>query len=194
MIKLLFACLPLLFLPCPATAAELNPYQGFDETPALSLQDLGHRIHSLDEHRGQVVLVNFWASWCGPCVIEMPSLQRLQETMSGKPFAVLAVNVGEPRVKVWNFAAKLNLQFPLLLDQDGQTASDWQVDVYPSSFLIDTQGRIRYVVYGARNWDDTETIQTIEGLLGDSGKVIQQAKPAASAVPGDAAEKPVTAP
>ena len=176
MIKLVLGFLLLLDLPCLVTAGELNPYRGFDETPALSLEDLGHRIHSLEELRGQVVLVNFWASWCAPCVIEMPSLQHLQQAMTGKAFKILAVNVGESRVKVWNFAARLGIEFPLLLDHDGQAASDWQVDVYPSTFLIDRQGRIQYVAYGARDWDEAEMIGTIDGLLGSSRKAAPQAK------------------
>ncbi|MCG6864716.1 MAG: TlpA family protein disulfide reductase [Thiogranum sp.] len=174
--KCVLGFLLLLYLPGPVTAGELNPYHGFDEAPALSLQDLGHRVHSLAEYRGRVVLVNFWASWCGPCVIEMPSMQRLQKAMTGKPFSILAVNVAESRVKVWNFAAKLGIEFPLLLDRDGQAASDWQVDVYPSSFLLDRQGRIQYVAYGARKWDGAEMIRTIDGLLGKSQTVTPQAE------------------
>ena len=166
--KCLLGFLLLLYLPGPATAGELNPYQGIDEAPALSLEDLGHSVHSLAEYRGRVVLVNFWASWCAPCILEIPSMQRLQKAMTGRPFSILAVNVAESRVKVWNFAAKLGIEFPLLLDRDGQVVSDWQVDVFPTSFLIDPQGRIRYVSYGSRDWDDAGTIQIIEGLLDGS--------------------------
>ena len=171
--KCLLGFLLLLYLPGPATAGELNPYQGIDEAPALSLEDLGHSVHSLAEYRGRVVLVNFWASWCAPCIIEIPSMQRLANAMDGKPFSILAVNVAESPVKVWNFAAKLGIKFPLLLDRDGQVTADWQVNVYPSSFLVDPQGRIQYVAYGSRNWDDPETIQTIEGMLHKSPSAAQ---------------------
>jgi thiol-disulfide isomerase/thioredoxin len=134
--------------------------------PALSLLDLGHKVHTLEEYRGRVVLVNFWASWCGPCVMEIPSLQRLQETMAGKPFDILAVDVGEAPRTVRKLAERLGIRFSLLLDRDAQTASNWQVDVYPSSFLIDPQGRIRYVAYGPFNWDAQEIRQAIEELIG----------------------------
>jgi peroxiredoxin len=109
-------------------------------------------------------------------VIEMPSMQRLQETMTGKPFTILAVNVGESPGAVWKFAAKVRIHFPLLLDRDGQTASDWQVDVYPSSFLIDPEGRVQYVAYGPRNWDDPDMIQAIEGMLGKTQAEARQLK------------------
>ena len=168
MMKLLLGLLLLLYLPCPVTAGKLDPYQGFEQTPALALEDLGHTAHSLEDYRGRVVLVNFWASWCAPCVIEMPSMQRLQEAMAGKPFTLLAVNVGESPGTVWKFAAKVRVQFPLLLDRDGQTASDWGIDIYPTSFLIDPQGRVQYVAYGPREWDAPDMIQAIEGMFGKS--------------------------
>ncbi len=160
---LLLAC-----LPGRVPADTLNPYQSIDPAPALELNDLGKKTHKLEDYRGRVVLVNFWASWCTPCIMEMPSLQRLQDAMAGKPFTVLAVNVGESAGKVWNFASRLKLQFTLLLDPDRRTASAWQVEVYPSSFLIDPQGRIDYVAVGARRWDAPAMVQVIEGMLGPS--------------------------
>ena len=165
MTKILTSLLILLYLSC-AAAAQLEPYRGFARTPALSLEDLGHKVHTLQDYRGRVVLVNFWASWCGPCVIEMPAMQRLQEAMAGKPFTLLAVNVEESPGTVWKFAAKVGIQFPLLLDRDGQTAYDWGIDIYPTSFLIDPQGRVQYVAYGPRKWDDPDMIKAIEGMFG----------------------------
>jgi thiol-disulfide isomerase/thioredoxin len=167
MIKSLTGLLLTLYLSC-SVAGQLEPYRGFAQTPALSLEDLGHTVHTLNNYRGQVVLVNFWASWCGPCVMEMPSLQRLQNAMTGKPFTLLAVNVEESSGTVWKFAAKVQIQFPLLLDRSGQTAYDWGIDIYPTSFLVDTQGHVQYVAYGPRNWDDPDMIQAIEELIGSS--------------------------
>ena len=155
----------LLYLSC-TTAGQLEPYPSLTRTPVLSLQDLGHKLHTLQDYRGQVVLVNFWASWCGPCVVEMPGMQRLYEAMTGKPFALLAVNVEESPGTVWKFAAKVGIRFPLLLDSEGHTAFDWGIDIYPTSFLIDPQGRIRYVAYGPRDWDDPSMIRIIEELMG----------------------------
>jgi thiol-disulfide isomerase/thioredoxin len=173
MIKYL-AGLPLLLHLAIATAGQLEPFQGFAQTPALSLEDLQHKVHALQNYRGRVVLVNFWASWCGPCVMEMPGMQRLQNAMNGKPFTLLAVNVEESSGTVWKFAARVGIQFPLLLDRDGQTATDWGIDIYPTSFLIDPQGRIRYVAYGPRDWDDPEMIKTIEGLFTTPVSTAQQ--------------------
>lgn len=155
-----------LLRPGATAAAPLEVFENFfDVMPGIDLEDLGHSKRSLQEFQGQVVLINFWASWCGPCVIEMPSLERLQQAMSGKPFAILGVNVGESHGKVWNFAAKFKLTFPMLLDSEGQTAADWQVVVYPTTFLVDTTGDIRYVAYGPRGWDSPDMIQAIEQLF-----------------------------
>jgi thiol-disulfide isomerase/thioredoxin len=172
----LLGLLLMISLPCPAATGQLEPYQGLGQTPALSLEDLGHKVHTLADSRGRVVLVNFWASWCGPCVMEMPSLQRLSEAMASKPFTLLAVNEQEASGTVWKFADRFGLHFPLLLDRDGQTAFNWGIDIYPTSFLVDPQGRIRYVAYGPRNWDAPEMIQAIEGLLGSSRTDNPQAK------------------
>jgi len=158
----------LLLITLPASsssAADLEDFEGID-TPTLLLEDLGGRSHTLEDYRGQVVLVNFWASWCAPCIVEMPSMQRLKQTMTGRPFSILAVNVKESKGTIWKFLNKVKVDFTLLRDSDGQVAKDWQVNVYPASYLIDPTGKIRYVAYGPRQWDSPEIVQLIEELLG----------------------------
>ena len=158
----------LLLITLPASsssAADLEDFEGID-TPTLLLEDLGGRSHTLEDYRGQVVLVNFWASWCAPCIVEMPSMQRLKQTMTGRPFSILAVNVKESKGTIWKFLNKVKVDFTLLRDSDGQVAKDWQVNVYPASYLIDLTGNIRYVAYGPRQWDSPEIVQLIEELLG----------------------------
>lgn len=155
-----------------ASASGLEEFTG-THTPTLVLEDLGRREHSLADYRGEVVLLNFWASWCAPCIIEMPSMQRLQEALADRPFTILAVNVGETRGTVWKFLNKVQVHFPLLLDPEGKTAANWQVDFYPSSYLIDPAGRIRYVAFGARVWDAPEMIQAIEELIGNTNKAVR---------------------
>jgi thiol-disulfide isomerase/thioredoxin len=163
--------LVVLFLVLPAmgiSAAGLEPYPTGFPTPALNLEDLSGQRHTLDNYRGEVILVNFWATWCPPCLIEMPSMQRLQEKLAGKPFRILAVNVKESEGTIWKFHKLIKAKFPLLLDRDGQASEDWQVVVYPSSYLVDTRGQIRYQVTGMRKWDDPEIVQTIEEMLDTS--------------------------
>ena len=149
-------------------AGELLPNPGDWKAPVLSLPDLGGRQHSLDAYRGKVVLVNFWATWCAPCLIERPGMQRLLSAMQDRPFAILAVNVKEPKAKVWRFKNMLKVNFPALLDSDGDATQTWEVEFYPTSFLVDSEGNIRYTAYGAIDWNSDETRRLIEQLMPDS--------------------------
>ena len=161
------ALLCVLVLPWMAVGGELLRHEQESTAPALSLPDLGGRQQRLEDYRGQVVLVNFWATWCPPCLAEMPSMQRLVEAMAGRPFQILAVNTEETKSKVWKFKKLLNISFPTLLDSSGDATRAWAVDVFPTSYLIDAGGRIQYVSYGALEWDDAAVVTVIETLMPD---------------------------
>ena len=135
--------------------------------PALDLTDLAGKRHALDNYRGQVVLVNFWASWCSPCLREMPGIKRLAAALQARPFRVLGVNAGEKKSRVWQFSKLLTLDFPVLLDVDGTTTRAWGVDTFPTTYIIDAEGLIRYRVVGAVAWDEADWRQKIEALLPD---------------------------
>ena len=167
MTRYLTALLILLWLPLQLGAGEVQPYEGFLQSPQLSLADLGGKTHSLSDYRGQVVLVNFWASWCAPCILEMPDMQRLKEKLSGRPFMILAVNVRESPGTIWKFLSRVKVDFTLLRDSDGQATRDWEVRVYPTSFLVDGKGEIRYIARGAREWDAPDIIQLIEEMIAE---------------------------
>jgi thiol-disulfide isomerase/thioredoxin len=155
----------LLCLPACLMAGELQRYESLLQAPALSLPDLGGKTRNLTDYRGQVLLVNFWASWCPPCIQEMPAMQRLQDRLAGKAFSILAVNVGESAGTVWKFLGKVKVDFTLLRDSDGQTAREWEVTTYPTSFLIDRTGTVRYLAHGAVKWDAPEMVRIIEEML-----------------------------
>jgi len=112
-----------------------------------------------------VVLVNFWASWCPPCIKEMPSLQRLQQRLDDQPFTILTINVEEKKYKVWKFVQLINFTLPVLLDPESRTFYAWNSSILPTSFLLDRQGRVRYRVQGDLVWDSDETISLINKLL-----------------------------
>ena len=165
---LMFAAL--VGLAMPANAGELEDYPDVGPAPPLTLADLGGKTHSLADYRGQVVLLNFWATWCPPCLVEMPAMQRLKDSFPGTTFTILAVNVKESREKAWRFQQVLNVDFTVLLDKAGSATDDWHVSMYPTSYLIDKTGRIRYVAYGTPAWESTAVKQLIQTLLesGDS--------------------------
>ncbi len=153
----------------PAAGGELLQYRDNRPLPALELPDLGGRPHRLSDYRGQVVLVNFWASWCPPCLAEMPSMQRLSEALKGRPFKILAVNLEESKSTVWKFRKLLNVSFSTLLDSKGAVTRAWGVEVFPTSYLIDGEGRARYVAEGALEWDDAGVVTLVETLMPDQG-------------------------
>ena len=154
----------LLALALPAAAQPLKPWAG-GAAPALELQDAEGKLQRLADYRGRAVLVNFWATWCEPCREEMPSMERLRLAMQGKPFAVLAVNVGESGRTARAFGQKMQLGFPLLLDRDTKAARAWNARVLPASFVVDPQGDIRYSYFGAIDWARDDVRKAIEDLL-----------------------------
>jgi len=158
----------LLWLATPVFAGALEEYPEVGPTPPLALKDLGGKSHTLDDYRGQVVLVNFWATWCPPCLVEMPAMQRLEAAYPDTAFTVLAVNVKESREKAWRFQQLLKVHFTALLDKTGAVAENWNVTVYPTSYLVDRTGRIRYMAYGTLAWDSSEIRQVIDALVNES--------------------------
>ena len=147
-----------------AAAAELKPWEG-GATPALAVEDMKGKSHSLSEYKGKVVLVNFWATWCEPCRAEMPSIDRLRDALKGKPFAVLAVNMAEPLSRIEKFSETMPLGFPLLRDRDGSVSKAWKAKLLPASYLIGRDGRIHYVAYGELDWSSSPVRSRVDELL-----------------------------
>lgn len=160
----LLACLA---TPAAESAGTLEPYTGTVPPPEFNLADTRGEMHRLEDYRGKVVLVNFWASWCPPCIKEMPGLQRLQTSLADRPFSILAVNVGEKRYEVWKFTKLVDFSLPTPLDTQKQTFNAWQATVLPTSYLLDTRGRIRYRVQGDLEWDNASVAALIEELLAE---------------------------
>jgi thiol-disulfide isomerase/thioredoxin len=146
-----------------ACAADLKLWSG--PTPALALKTLGDEPHRLEDYRGRVVLLNFWATWCTPCREEMPSIGQLRKKLAGRPFSVLAVNVDEPDSRVRKFLAEVPLEFPVVLDPGGRTTRAWKVRILPASFIIGPDGRIRYAVVGELDWGSERVVRLITELL-----------------------------
>jgi thiol-disulfide isomerase/thioredoxin len=111
------------------------------------------------------VLINFWATWCEPCRDEMPSMQRLKHKLAGKPFVVLAVNVGEFEARIEDFLRKLSLDFTVLRDHSSATMKAWRVKGLPASFVIGPDGRIRYSFTGEFEWTDDKVVKALTDLM-----------------------------
>jgi peroxiredoxin len=120
---------------------------------------------ALSALRGEVVLVNFWATWCKPCEDEMPAMQRLYETLAPEGFEMVAISVDESAEDVEAFRERLGVGFPILLDPDQSVSRRYQTTGFPESLLVDRDGRIieRYV--GPREWDHPDYVARVRRLL-----------------------------
>jgi thiol-disulfide isomerase/thioredoxin len=141
---------------------ELRPWRG--PRPALDLPDTTGRRWRLEALQGRVVLVNFWASWCEPCRAEMPSLEQLARRQRDD-LEVLAVNFKESAGSVQRFLERTPLDLPVLLDEDGATARAHGVRVFPSTVVVDREGRGVLVVVGEMDWQGAAARELIEPLL-----------------------------
>ncbi len=155
--------------PLRATALKASaPAYGLIErprqpAPAVTLNDAQGKAQSL--RHGRVTLVNFWATWCPPCVHEIPSMNRLAAAYDAKDFGIVSINFKEDPQHVLAFLKRVNVDFPVLLDHDGAVSARWNVFAFPSTFLLDQRGRIRYSVNTAIEWDDDAVKTVIARLL-----------------------------
>jgi peroxiredoxin len=132
--------------------------------PEFALADMDGVMHRLSDYRGQVVMVNFWATWCPPCREEMPSMQRAWEQIQDEDIVILAIDVGEDEDTIFTFTADYPVEFPLLLDLDSGVTQEWPVRGLPTTFIVDPQGRIAYRAIGSRDWEDPALLDTLRAL------------------------------
>jgi thiol-disulfide isomerase/thioredoxin len=145
--------------------AELKRWKGKPAAPAIDLMTVDGRPLSLQALRGKVVLVNFWATWCEPCIREMPSLQQLRDQLHADGFEVLAVNYQEGPARINSFIEKLQLSLPVVRDTDGSVARAWGARIFPANYLVDRAGNIRHSMSGAADWTSPSLVSTIRTLL-----------------------------
>lgn len=139
----------------------------------FTLIDAAGKTLTFSEKRGKVVLLNFWASWCPPCVKEIPSMNRLAESFDPEQFEIVSVNFKESPQTIRDFLKQVQVDFPVLIDQDGKVSADYEIFSFPSSFLIDAQGQIRYSVNAAIEWDNTEIKKVIRQLIKTKESLIE---------------------
>jgi peroxiredoxin len=136
------------------------------EAPDFSLMSLQGQPVRLREFRGKLVVLNFWATWCAPCLQEMPSMERLYRTFKHTAFVLLAVSMDRQGAEVAQpFAENLQLTFPILLDPTSEVARQYGVRGLPTTYLIDPDGLVIGAVIGARDWYRDEIKALIAGLL-----------------------------
>jgi len=134
--------------------------------PPLHLPTLAGGEVDRESYRGRVVVVNFWATWCPPCVEEMPSLERLHRALGGEGLVVLGVAVDEDSAALQDFVGRAGVTFPVLRDRGGRgPAAAWRTTGYPETFVLDGSGRIVRKIVGPTKWDTPEALAWFRGLL-----------------------------
>jgi peroxiredoxin len=149
-----------------STLKTARPIQPGVEAPPFTYPDLNGKGVSLAGHRGKVVVVNIWATWCPPCRQEMPSMQRLYEKFKGENFEILAVSIdSEGSEAVAPFMRKMNLTFPALLDPGETIRSLYGITGVPESFIIDKKGIVVEKIIGPINWATPEIFRFFKDLI-----------------------------
>ena len=140
------------------------------KAPAFTVRNLkGNRVQ-LADHKGKVVILNLWATWCGPCRMEMPGMENLYRRYRSEGLEILAVSLDKGSSdKVQVFTDEYRLSFPVLLDSDGQVERQYHAHTIPTTFVIDKKGMIVAEVDGAKNWESEETFKALEFLLKAQG-------------------------
>lgn len=136
-----------------------------EEAPDFTLKSLDGANLRLEEYRGQVVLINFWASWCGPCRQEMPLLDRLHHRYEDTGFAVLGINVEGLVAPAQEIVDSTNVTFPIVID-DGQKVSEmYNLEAMPSTFVVDRDGVVRYIHRGYKPGDEAKYVEIVKQLI-----------------------------
>lgn len=156
---LIAAALAALSTAAPAVSPAAPP------APDFTLRALSGANLRLAEQRGQVVMVNFWATWCGPCRQELPHLNRLYEKYRGSGFTLLGINVDDDTYKAADLATKLAVKFPVLFDTDKRVSRAYDLSAMPATVLIDRDGRVRYRHRGYRRGAEDTYEQQVRELL-----------------------------
>jgi peroxiredoxin len=153
---------------CLAENATLTVFTEQERTTAheFNIKNLAGEKVSLSAYKGKLVLLNFWATWCVPCLQEMPSMEKLWQRYREHGFVVLAISVGDvPQERVVKFTQKLAVTFPILLDLDDSAGSAYSVSSLPVSYIIDSDGVIIARAIGSLDWSDAKITRQIEQWL-----------------------------
>lgn len=137
-----------------------------DRAPEFTLPAQDNRLVSLSNFKGRVVMVHFWATWCPPCVEELPTLDKLYRALQGEDFEMLAISVNEEGADaVVPFMRKNRLNVPVLFDPEKSIAGLYGTFKFPETYIVDRQGIVRYKVIGPKNWEDPAAIQLLRDIM-----------------------------
>ncbi|MGL1893335.1 MAG: TlpA family protein disulfide reductase [Spirochaetaceae bacterium] len=134
------------------------------EAPLFSSKNLNGENKSLSDYKGKVLLLNFWASWCPPCISEMPSIEKLHQSVKDLDIEVISVNVGEKFDTVDSFMKEGNYNFEALLDENNIISNLYSIRNIPTTYIIDKDGFVVALKVGAHEWDSEGVIEILKSL------------------------------
>ena len=145
----------------------LQPPKQRLESIDFELQDLSGATRRLSDYKGKVVFLNFWATWCGPCRFEMPSMEKLYRRFKDKGLEIVAVNLHEDRSSVQSFVDEYELSFTVLLDSTGRVGATYGARSIPTTYILDRDGFVLAGTIGTREWNTEEYLNLFEKLLSE---------------------------
>lgn len=135
--------------------------------PIFKIENMSGEMTGLDAYKGNIVFLNFWATWCPPCVLEMPAMDSLYKTFKDQGLVVVAINDYEPRARVEKFLKTKDYSFPILIDPSGKVSEDFRAIALPYTFIINKEGFVIGKVIGMRDWSSPESVEFFKELLKD---------------------------
>ena len=154
-------------IPVPELSYDLTKLPEPLVAPAFELPDMDNEMHTLEQYRGKVIMLNFWATWCPPCRREMPSMNALAKEFKDRPFKVIAINEWETEDIVFPYLGQIDLDpsFPILFDKSGEISKRYDVRGLPTTYVIDRQGQIVYRAIGGRDFNHPEVRKILQSLM-----------------------------
>jgi len=158
-LSLLMLCLT------PSWAGQsMKEFEDKKPAPEFTLKDMDGEMHSLSDYRGKTLIINFWATWCPPCRAELPSMNRAWKKVKDDNIVMLAINVGEDEDTIFSFLGDNPIDFTVLLDDSGNMIKTWPVRGLPTTFVLDSEGRLVYQAIGGREWDSDSLLEKVRAL------------------------------
>ena len=154
----------MLLLPMAVASGLMSKVPSDTDAANFTLMSAHGQDISLTDYRGKFVLINFWATWCPPCVKEMPALNSLNDKLKGQGLRVVAVHAGPALATVKKFLKENPVNFDVVIDKN-MSLSSWQVSGLPTTFLVNPDGKLIYKATGERDWDSEEMVAFIKAVM-----------------------------
>ena len=149
--------------PIQANYMLMDPMPAANPAPDFNLMGMDGETHTLEDLKGKFVLVNFWATWCNPCKVEMPLLEKLHQTLKSEKFTVLGLHVGPGPENIEEFKKLMPISFPIYVDMDLEV--NWGVPGLPTTFLMNPEGKLIYRAVGKREFASDEMVNFLKSQI-----------------------------